>query len=204
MKIAALQSTDTVRSGDVTEGRVTLTQRRLLFQPSWQRRTRLGPRGFPEESERSLAEPSFLPRAQHPLPVWPNTNLWAVAKAAADTEQLHRITSTVPRAPSYLHFFCSTKSCDSQTVMIWTLTGSRRCTWAKQLTSGHTGRQWWIVGLNKEICLLILCSKICIGRKHAGSRCPIFTHNLFLVFITDQIWKFLPRRKKSCNVICTK
>lgn len=116
----------------------------------------------------------------------------------------HSITSTVPRAPSYIHFFCSTKFCDSQTVMIRTLTGSRRCTWAKQLTSGHTGRQWWTVGLNKEICLLILCSKICIGRKHAGSRCPIFTHNLFLVFITNQIWKFIPRRKKSCNVICTK
>lgn len=60
MKIAALQSTDTVRSSDVTEGRVTLTQRRLLFQLSWQRRTQLGPPSFPEESEWSLSEPSFL------------------------------------------------------------------------------------------------------------------------------------------------
>ena len=60
MKIAALQSTDTVRSGDVTEGRVILTQRRLLFQPSWQRRMQQGSPGFPEESEWSLSEPSFL------------------------------------------------------------------------------------------------------------------------------------------------
>ena len=88
------------------------------------------------------------------------------------------------------------------TVMIWTLTGRRRCTWAKQLTSGPTGRQWWIVGLNKEICLLILCSKICTGRKHAGSQRPVFIRNLFLIFITNQIWKFIPRRKRV--VICTK
>ena len=59
MKIAALQSTATVHSGNVTEGRVILTQRRLLFQPSWQR-MQLGSPGFSEESEWSLSGPSFL------------------------------------------------------------------------------------------------------------------------------------------------
>lgn len=56
-------------SGDVTEGRVTLSQRHLLFLPLWQSRTRLctRPTGSLEESDWSLSEPAFLRLPVQPM-----------------------------------------------------------------------------------------------------------------------------------------
>lgn len=198
-----------MRSGDVTEGRVTLSQRRLPFPPLWQRRTRLctRPTGFPW---RKRLKPVWtgLPAAASAARGLSTLSLWDPTSACGQwrkrKQTLSKASQALSQGPPHTFTSLAPQNSVTYTVMIWTLTGSRPCTWAKQRTSGHTGRLWWTLGLNKEICLLILCSKICIGRKHAGSRCPVFTRNLFLVFITYQIWKFIPRRKKSCNVICTK
>lgn len=167
----------------------------------------LDPPGSLEESDWSLSEPAFLAAASaarglSTLSLWDPTS--ACGQWRKRKQTLSKASQALSQGPPHTFTSLAPQNSVTYTVMIWTLTGSRPCTWAKQRTSGHTGRLWWTLGLNKEICLLILCSKICIGRKHAGSRCPVFTRNLFLVFITNQIWKFIPRRKKSCNVICTK
>lgn len=191
------------------EGRITLSQRCLLFPPLWQEDAAvpLGPPGSLAESDWSLSEPSFLQLPVQPVGSAPSpcvTQHQPVGSGESDSRYWTTNKASQALSQGLPHTFTSFAPQNSvtYTVMIWTLTGRRQCTWAKQLTSGPTGRQWWIVGLNKEICLLILCSKICTGRKHAGSQCPVFIRNLFLIFITNQIWKFIPRRKRV--VICTK
>ena len=85
-------------------------------------------RQTPEEGDESQGREAggAAPRARRPPVVpTPTCGQWQKRQQILNN---HSITSTVPGAPSYVHFFCSTKFCDSQTVMIRTLMGSRRCT----------------------------------------------------------------------------
>lgn len=140
MKIAALQSTDrrcamaTRREKDHSVPKVSSVPAVMTGG----RKVPLGPPGSLAESDWSPSgtAPSCSCQCSpcsHPLPVWPNINLWAVAKATADTEQQTKLhTSTVPRAPSYAHSFAPqnsvTYNCDDlnltgrEAVHVWAKT----------------------------------------------------------------------------------